>query len=143
MRHHTLDELHSVADINPIALGQPMTRVQRLERWAELLERNPSRCLAALTGTEHLYPSVRDEARAPGSPISVAFEDTLLKVSGLNSDTFGAAKRFFELSDWELHEVVCSCHTGATMRAGWAAGRVRRLTAGSKVLAWLRSLIAR
>jgi len=138
MKHQTIDQLHAVAEINPLAPARPMTRTQRIERWAELLERNPSRCLAALTGTEHLYPGVRDEARAAGSPITVAFEDSLLRSAGLASDTFGAAKRFFDLSDWELHEIVCSCHVGATMQAGWAAGRVRRIIAGSKIWAWIR-----
>ena len=142
MKHQTLDQLQSIADINPLTPAQPMTRAQRIDRWAELLERNPSRPLAALTGTEHLYPGVREEARAPGSPIAIAFEDPLLRSAGLDSDTFGAAKRFFGLSDWQLHEVVCSCHVGATMQAGWAAARVRRLTAGSRVLAWLRNCIS-
>ncbi|BAV47078.1 hypothetical protein MLTONO_2175 [Mesorhizobium loti] len=142
MKHQTLEELQSIADINPMAPALLMTREQRVERWVELLEMNPSRCLTALTGTEHLNSRLRDEARATGSPITVAFDDSLLRASGLKSDTYGEAKRFFELSDWQLHDIVCSCHAGATMRADWAAGRVRRLLGGSKVLAWLRSLMA-
>ncbi|RWM06988.1 hypothetical protein [Mesorhizobium sp.] len=137
MRHQTLEQLHSVADVNPLA---PLTsRAQKIERWAELLDRNPLRCLSALTGTEYLYPGMREEARAAGSPITVAFEDPLLRASGLQSDTYGEAKRFFQVSDWELHEVVCSCHAGATMQAGWAAGRVRRIITGNRFFAWLRS----
>lgn len=137
MKQQTLDQLHAVADINPLV---PLTtRTEKIERWAELLERNPLRCLAALTGTEYLYPGMREEARAAGSPLTVAFEDPLLRASGLQSDTYGEAKRFFELSDWQLHEVVCSCHTGATMQASWAAGRVRRIVTGNRIFAWLRS----
>ncbi|TIR45890.1 MAG: hypothetical protein E5X28_14020, partial [Mesorhizobium sp.] len=133
MKHQTLDQLHAVADINPLV---PLTtRTEKIERWAELLERNPLRCLAALTGTEYLYPGMREEARAAGSPLTVAFEDPLLRASGLQSDTYGEAKRFFELSDWQLHEVVCSCHTGATMQASWAAGRVRRIVTGNRIFA--------
>ncbi|MCZ8547968.1 hypothetical protein OOJ09_27645 [Mesorhizobium qingshengii] len=142
MKHQTFDELQSIADINPMAPALLMTRVQRIERWAELLEMHPSRCLAALTGTEHLYSGIRDEARATGSPITVAFDDPVLRASGLKSDTYGEAKRFFELSDWQLHEIVCSCHAGATMRSDWAAGRVRGTLGGSKVLAWLKRLMA-
>jgi hypothetical protein len=53
--------------------------------------------------------------------------------------SYSEAKRFFELSDWQLHEIACSCHTGATMQAGWAAGGVvRGIVNGSKILAWLR-----
>ncbi|OHV87412.1 hypothetical protein [Mesorhizobium sp. ORS 3428] len=137
MKHHTFDQLRSVADVNPVA--PVATRIQKIKRWAELLERNPSRCLSALNGTEYLYPNMREQARAPGSPLTVAFEDPLLRAAGLQSDTYGEAKRFFQLSDWELHEIVCSCHTGATMQAGWAAGRVRRIITGNRFLAWLRS----
>ncbi|MDG4882721.1 hypothetical protein [Mesorhizobium sp. WSM4884] len=143
MKHQTLDELHSVAGISPFAPALLMTRAQRLERWAELLEQNPLRCLAALVGTEHLYPGVRAEARAAGSPLTVAFEDPLLRASGLQSDTYGEAKSFFQLSDWELHEIVCSCHAGATMQASWAAGRVRRIAVGNRIVAWLRSRFVR
>ena len=138
MKHQTLDQLQSVADISPLSPALLATRTQRIERWAELLDRNPTRSLVALTGTEHLHPSVRGEARAVGSAISVAFDDPLLRASGMQSDTYGEATRFFELSDWQLHEIVCSCHVGTTMQAGWAAGRVRRVLNGSKILAWLR-----
>ncbi|CCV05669.1 conserved hypothetical protein [Mesorhizobium metallidurans STM 2683] len=138
MKHQTLDELQSIAVVSPLSPAPLTTRTERIERWAELLERNPSRCLAALTGTEHLHPAIREEARAAGSAITVAFNDTLLRVSGLKSDSYGEAKRFFELTDWQLHEVVCSCHAGATMQAGWAAGRVRRIVNGNRILAWLR-----
>ncbi|AEH90848.1 MULTISPECIES: hypothetical protein [Mesorhizobium] len=137
MKHQTLDQLHAIADINPLVPLE--TKAEKIERWAELLDKNPLRCLAALTGTEHLYPAMREEARAPGSPLTVAFEDPLLRASGLQSDTYGEARRFFELSDWELHEIVCSCHAGATMQASWAAGRVRRIITGNRFLAWLRS----
>lgn len=50
MKHQTLDQLHAVAEVNT----QPvMSRTQRLVRWAELLEREPSRLLTALAGTEY------------------------------------------------------------------------------------------
>ena len=65
MKHQTLDQLHAVADIDPLV---PLaTRTEKIERWAELLDRNPLRCLAALTGTEYLYPG--DARRSPGGRI--------------------------------------------------------------------------
>ncbi|MDX8523660.1 hypothetical protein RFM68_03995 [Mesorhizobium sp. MSK_1335] len=139
MKHQTSHELQSVAVIDRLGLIPLATRTQRIERWAELLDRNPLRCLAALAGTEYVDPEVRAGARAAGSPLAVAFEDPLLRAAGLQSDTYGEAKRFFELSDWQLHDVVCSCHAGATMQASWAAARVRRLISGNRVLAWLKS----
>ncbi|RWD99580.1 hypothetical protein [Mesorhizobium sp.] len=141
MKHQTLDQLQALADVNPLV---PLTtKTEKIERWAELLDRDPLRCLAALTGTEYLYPGMREEARAAGSPLTVAFEDPLLRASGLQSDTYGEARRFFELSDWELHEIVCSCHAGATMKASWAAQRVRKILTGNRIFAWLRSRFVR
>ncbi len=37
--------------------------------------------------------------RSDHSPVSVAFSDPVLRVAGLSDDTFGEAKRFFELED--------------------------------------------
>jgi hypothetical protein len=139
MKHQTSYELQSVAVVDRLGLIPLATRTQRIERWAELLDRNPQRCLSALTGTEYVDPGVRERVRADGSALAVAFDDPLLRAAGLRSDTYGEAKRFFELSDWQLHDVVCSCHTGATMQANWAAARVRRIIRGNPILGWLRS----
>ena len=95
MKHQTPHELQSVAIIDRLDLIPLATRKQRIERWAELLERTPLRCLAALTGTEYVDPEVRQGARAEGSPLTVAFDDPLLRAAGLKSDTYGEAKRFF------------------------------------------------
>ncbi|MER8571587.1 hypothetical protein NKH19_11095 [Mesorhizobium sp. M1338] len=141
MKHQTLDQLHAVAVIEPSAAYSAMTRNQRIARWAELLERNPERRLAAFSGTEHLHPEARATVRGEGSAIAVAFEDTVLRASGLRDDTYGEAKRFFELNDWQLHDIVCDCHVGATMKAGWAAARVRAMIGGNRFLAWLKQRI--
>ncbi|TJV45867.1 MAG: hypothetical protein E5Y02_02925 [Mesorhizobium sp.] len=141
MKHQTLDQLHAVAKVQSSAAYSEMTRNQRIERWAELLEQHPERCLAAFTGTEYLRLEERDSVRGEGSAISVAFEDTLLRASGLKDDSYGEAKHFFGLSDWQLHDIVCDCHVGATMKAGWAANRVRATIGGNRFIAWLRQRI--
>ena len=140
MRHQTLDQLHAVAGVqqNPIALE--MTRTQRLERWAGLLERQPNRILAALAGTEYHSVPERDVIRGDASPISVAFEDPILRALGLKDDTYGEAKRFFELTDHQLHRVVCHCHVGATMQSNRAAQCVRAAIEGRGFLARLRKV---
>lgn len=138
MKYQTLSQLQTVAEVEPLSTYPIMTRQQRSERWAEMLEENPKRRLRALTGTEHLKGEARDAARAEGSPITVAFEDSVLRGLGLKSDTYGEAKRFFELTDWELHDIVCSCHVGTTMSGQWAAARVRRTISGNRFLKWLR-----
>jgi hypothetical protein len=63
MKHQTRDQLLSIAAVHPAPTNASMTRNQRLERWAELLEKNPDRALAALEGTERLFGEVRHECR--------------------------------------------------------------------------------
>jgi hypothetical protein len=65
--------------------------------------------------------------RGEGSPISVAFDDPVLRAAGLENDSYGEAKRFFQLSDRQLHNVICYCHFGATVNAATAAYYIRRL----------------
>lgn len=143
MKHQTLDQLNKVAEVEPLATFPIMDRTQRLERWAELLEQYPERSLGALSGTEYLAPAAREKARSDGSPVTVAFDDPVLRTLGLQNDTYGEAKRFFELSDWQLHNIVCECHVGATMPARWAASRVRAATRGNfRFFAWLREKMA-
>ena len=83
MKHQTLDQLHAIAEVQSDPTHPALTRSQRLERWADLLERQPDRCLRALTGTEYQPASVRDTMRSAGSPITVAFEDPILRTDGL------------------------------------------------------------
>jgi hypothetical protein len=115
-----------------------MTRTQRLDRWAQLLEREPYRTLTALQGTEHRPPLERDMMRADGSPISVAFNDAILRQEGLADDTYGEAKRFFELKDNQLREIVCYGHVGLAMQATRAAYCVRTAIEGRGFAAGLR-----
>ena len=143
MKHQTLDQLYVVADVHAEPTDLIATRSQRLERWAKLLEQNPDRRLEALTGTEHKPPEIREKMRDDDSPLAVAFEDTILRAQGLRDDTYGEAKRFFELTDWQLHEIVCHCHVGATIRARWAASRVRTVMSERLgFFAWLRGAFA-
>ena len=128
MRHQTLDELKTVANVGCDPVPRPMTKQQRLLRWAELLERRGDGLLLALAGTEYQPPEVRGTMRSPGSALSVAAEDPVLRAEGLKDDTYGEAKRFFEMTDTQLHDVVCYCHVGAMMPASRAAYQVRRAT---------------
>ena len=123
MEHKTLEQLERVAVVHPDQPRPPMTRAERLERWAQLLEREPQRQLATLHGTEFRLWTARDQMRSEGSPISVASDDPVLRAEGLTGDTYGEARRFFELSDWQLHEVLCYCHAGTSMSAAAAARR--------------------
>jgi hypothetical protein len=79
--------------------------------------------------------------RADGSPISIAFEDPLLRAAGLENDSYGEATRFFELTDNQLHKIICYCHFGATVSAGTAAHYLRKLIARQLMFARLRSML--
>jgi hypothetical protein len=127
MKHVTLEELQNVAVVSEAP--RPLTRAERIARWAELLEARGSDRLATLVGTEFEPPAIRARMEAPNSPISVAFADPLLRQDGLTGANYGAARDYFGLSDWQLHEVVCHCHFGASMPASSAARRVRSLAA--------------
>ena len=81
MKHQTVEQLRLVAEVETFP-AQTLTRKERLERWAELLERNPHWHLSTLRQTEHQSPSVRANMRGDGSPISVAFSDPVLRAAG-------------------------------------------------------------
>jgi hypothetical protein len=130
MKHQTLEQLQIVADVDQGYLRQAMSRSERLERWAELLELNPDRRLSTLHQTEYQPVRARAVMRGNGSPISVAFEDPVLRAAGLENDSYGEAKRFFELTDRQLHEIICYCHFGATVKAATAARHIRAAITG-------------
>jgi hypothetical protein len=125
MQHKPLEQLQQIAEIHPDQPGRPMTREERLERWAQLLEREPDRQLGTFAGTEYQPREARDQMRGLASAISIAFEDPILRADGLANDTYGEAKRFFELTDWQLHNIICQCHHGARTTARIAASHVR------------------
>jgi hypothetical protein len=144
MKHNTLDQLEKVAAVYPDE-ATLLSREERLVRWAERLEREPERRLNTLPGTEYETAERRSVMRGPDTPISVAFEDPRLKAEGLASDSYGDAQKFFELTDWQLHEIVCHCHIGGTMTAETAARRVRSAISdkpGPNLIARMRQAFA-
>lgn len=130
MEHQTRERLHRIADVH-VNMRRALTRDERLARWVELLEKTPDRCLNTLTETEYQPAAKRDRMRSDDSPLTVAFEDSVLRADGLGGDTYGDTKRFFELSDLDMHQLVCSCHSGATVRAAAVAECVREVSAPS------------
>lgn len=129
MKHKSFDQLEAEAQIlTSVADAPVMSHRERLARWITLLERDPWRVLTALRDTEFVVPAVRDEMRADNSPITVAYEDPVLRSQGLKGDAYADARRFFSLTDEQLHDVVCHCWSGRTMMAGRAAHRVRMIS---------------
>ncbi|MGE6784540.1 hypothetical protein ACQKGL_18685 [Ensifer adhaerens] len=125
MKHQSRERLVGIAGVREDMQRHALTREERLQRWADLLDQTPDRRLNTLFETEFQPISTRDSMRRESSPLEVAFEDPLLRKEGLNDDSYGEAKRFFGLSDLEMHQLVCSCHTGETVRSGTVAECVR------------------
>lgn len=127
MKHTPFAEISRVADIHPVPLKPPMTRAERLKRWAEALERDPDRVLNSIEEIEWKPEAARRYLRSDESALKVAFEDPELRAEGLASDRLGDAMAFFRLTDADAHFALCSCMYGQSMQAGVAARRVRML----------------
>jgi hypothetical protein len=130
MRHQPIHEIDALADIAQVR-GATLSRHERLERWAELLSRNPHRRLNALSRVEFYAERERALLRGENTPISVAVADPVLREAGLQGDTLGDAQTFFELSAAEAHYLLCDCHFVGQMDAEGVAHRIRSLGASN------------
>jgi hypothetical protein len=119
MERVTLDQLSTKASIAPnLPEAGFLSRQQRLQRWSELLAREPDRLLSTFPQTEYMNAQVRTSMRCANSALTVAFEDPVLREAGLTNDTYGTGKKFFELNDRHMHWILCYCHHGMSVRAG-------------------------
>lgn len=126
MEHKPVETLRGVAEVHEFKQGF-LSRRERLERWAELLERQPKRRLRSLGEIEFTPEERRPELRSDESPLTVAFEDPVLRADGLKSDKLGDAMEYFDLSERAAHKLLCSCMNGWSMEAGSTARKVHRL----------------
>lgn len=124
MERKSARELRALADVwsDP---PPPLGRRERLERWADLLDRDPLRMINTVRELEFACRAAQADMRADGSALSVAYNDPLFRSLGLNSDRLGDGRAFFGLSDAEAHRLLCSCRNGMSMRAEDAARMVR------------------
>jgi hypothetical protein len=132
MEHRTSAELEGFA---AVIRPQKLSKKQLLERWALALEKRKGTRVYTLRETEYKPAKERSALQQENSPLTVAFADPVLRSAGLRSDRFGEVARFFGLSHWQLHDVVCNCHFGETVAAEVVAARVRRLAARSRSFA--------
>ena len=107
---------------------ETMSREERLERWAIVLERFDAP-LAPFRDVEFLPAEQRCQLRTAGSPLALAYDDPVLRHAGLPSDRFGDGAAFFGLSRFQAHRLLCSCGYVGTMRASEVARRVRAIAA--------------
>ena len=77
------------------------------------------------------------------SPLTVAYEDAVLRAEGLASDRLGDVMDFFNLTEHQAHTAFCSCHMGNSFEARLAARRVRALmTTATRQRSRLRAIFA-
>ena len=126
MRHTPVEALQGLADVRPTQ-GAPLSRLERLRRWASLLEREPARVLRPLYRVELYADYERARMRGDNTPLSVAYADPVLRDEGLASDRLGDGGGFFGLGARDMHALVCDCRYGGRMRAGDVAKRLRAL----------------
>ena len=107
-----------------------MTRVGAIQRWIDLLEREPR---GGSTQFRKSSTCCRPTGRSPAPtnrPLTVAYEDPVLPHEGLASDRLGDAMDFFELTENEAHHAFCSCLGGHMMDSSAFARRLRDATVG-------------
>jgi hypothetical protein len=126
MKHQPVHEIDALADITQVQ-APPLTRRERLQRWADLLSADPHRRLKALFRVEFYAEHERSLMRGENTPISVAAADPVLREAGLHGDTLGDAQAFFELSNAEAHRLLCDCHYAGRMTGEEVAQRIRAI----------------
>ena len=111
---------------------ETMSRQDRLERWATLLEREGV-ALAPFRDVEFLPESEQAMLRSANSPLAIAYADPALRRAGLSSDRFGDGSEFFGLSRYQAHRVLCSCGYIGVMRGTEVARRIRTIAARERL----------
>jgi hypothetical protein len=132
MKHQPIHEI-DLADIRQVE-APTLSRRDRLQRWADLLNRDPNRRLKALSRVEFYPERERAQLRDENTPISVAAADPVLREAGLHGDTLGDAQTFFELSAAEAHYLLCDCHFIGQMDGKGVAQRIKAVAAPKSAL---------
>lgn len=124
MKYERVDELGSKAAVFSSNKAKKLSRRERIERWATLLEQHQGR-LVPFVGTEYLTYEARKALRADNSPLALAFGDPILRDDGLSSDALGEGTAYFGLSERTAHRLLCDCHYSGTMTGKQVASRLR------------------
>lgn len=128
MEYRTIAETKAVATVVPVETPlKPMTQRQKLERWAEVVEKHRFSKVRMLHGIEYADDVKRRTMRADHSLFSIAYEDPVLRAQGLKGDTVGDAMDFFGINPKDLHMAACDCHYGSLVSSRVAAEMVSNM----------------
>src|SRR5271169_5490720 len=124
MKHMTLDEIRHKAEVSTVVEDLGEQRRRRLRHLAAVLELHKG-TLNLLSRIEFSPQAKRLLLRADSSPLTVAYNDPILRKEGLAGDTLGDAMNFFSLSHQEAHHLFCDCHYVGPARPEKVAARVK------------------
>lgn len=139
-----MNQTLTTAEIEALAIPLPapaMTKKEKLLRFAEIIRKaytpeGRDRAFVIFHGLEYVEERRLAEYHHPHSAFTAAGMDPVLQRAGLKKDAIGGydvsaleAKRFFELSQKELHEFSCDC--GGVISNLEMADRIERIAARS------------
>lgn len=105
-----------------------MTKKEKLLRFAQII-RAAKQPFVIFNGIEYLTLRELDKIVDPRSAFAAAAADSVLRDAGMPATgTAGDAKRFFELTAYELHAFTCNCgghisNEDMAKRVEWIAER--------------------
>lgn len=127
MRHVSLDHLKQSATVSPVPeAARPMSRKERLERWADLLDAHAAP-MRPFFQVEYLSRHERRQLDGDRTPLALAYADPVFRAEGLSSDNYDVGRTFFDLTDAEAHRLLCDCHYPGGMHAAQVAARLRTI----------------
>jgi len=142
MKHHSPQEIAASAAVYSTPVRPAMSPRERLERWADILERHGGP-LNALRRIEYLSPQERRAYQGLNTPLTIAFSDPVLRDEGLRSERLGDVMDFFELSEGETHQLLCDCRYYGSMTGSEVARRMRIHAERKEFRTGLKRAIAR
>ena len=107
----------------------PMTKRQRLQRFADVITSGPGVPLHLFINLEYRDAGEWKYLAHPSSAFALAAKDSVLHDAGLTGDSVGDAQRFFDLSRQELAEFSGVC--GGSINNNEMADRIERIAASS------------
>jgi hypothetical protein len=128
MEHKSLEQLRDRAAVvefeERVAPSPRALRRMRLERLAHVLAKHDGP-VTLLTRIEFLPEHDRLPLRIDNSPLEIAYRDPVLRGQGLAGDRLGDGMTFFDLSQAEVHYLLCDCHYSGMVTGDMIAARVR------------------
>lgn len=107
--------------------GASLCRRERLFRWAELLEREPTRQFDLLAVRDRIHAGENSLPSPAGSPLDIAFRDPILRIEGLRGSSAAEALSFFQLSPAEYSRILGWRRRSHEQSGRYVAWRIRNV----------------